>query len=42
VADIIALVTVDFASRTGFGIPPELENLQRWHQEISARPSAAA
>jgi glutathione S-transferase len=42
VADITALVTVDFAARTGVAIPPELANLIRWHREVSARPSAAA
>lgn len=42
VADITALVTVDFAGRTGLAIPAEFAHLARWHQAVSARPSAKA
>ena len=43
VADITALCTIDFASRLVDLKPDaELANLWRWHDEVSARPSAAA
>lgn len=42
VADITALVAVDFMKAARIQRPPELKNLQRWHQEVSARPSAKA
>ena len=42
VADVTALVTVDFAASGKLGIPEGLENVRRWHQEVSARPSARA
>tara|TARA_R110002110_G_scaffold47708_1_gene143052 strand:- start:1087 stop:1701 length:615 start_codon:yes stop_codon:yes gene_type:complete len=43
VADITLLAGVDFAS-TLVGLPPDesLENLKRWHSQVSARPSAKA
>ncbi len=43
VADITALTGVDFASSL-VGLPPDptLQNLARWHAQVSARPSAKA
>jgi glutathione S-transferase len=42
VADITAMVAIDFGRPTGIRIAPELENLTRWHQDVSSRPSAKA
>ncbi len=42
VADITALTAVDFMKVSKLAVPDELVNLRRWHQEVSARPSAAA
>jgi glutathione S-transferase len=42
VADITALVAVDFMRVSKLAIPDSLSNLQRWHKTVSARPSAAA
>jgi glutathione S-transferase len=42
VADITALVAVDFTRPARIQRPPELVNLERWYQEVSARPSAKA
>lgn len=42
VADITALVAVDFAKPARIPLPDGLENLARWHEEVSARPSAKA
>jgi glutathione S-transferase len=42
IADITALVTVDFARWAKLTIPDECSHLRRWHTEISARPSARA
>jgi glutathione S-transferase len=42
VADITALVAVDFMKAARIQRPAELENLARWHGEVSARPSAKA
>ncbi|MCT2558261.1 glutathione S-transferase family protein [Tsuneonella sp. YG55] len=41
-ADIILLTTVDFATFVGCGPGPENAALNRWHEAVSARPSAAA
>ncbi len=41
-ADITALVTVDFAGWVKLSLPDELENARRWHQAVSERPSAKA
>ena len=41
-ADITALMTVDFAARAGLSVGDDLHHLGRWHQMMSARPSAAA
>ena len=42
VADITALVTVDFAVRAKLPIPEAHARLRRWHTQVSARPSAKA
>jgi glutathione S-transferase len=42
IADITALITVDFAVRAKMPIPESLPHLQRWHAHVSARPSAKA
>jgi glutathione S-transferase len=43
VADITALCAIDFAkSRAETGIPEGHDNVRRWHEAVSARPSAAA
>ena len=40
VADITALVTVDFAGRIKLPLPEGADNLHRWHEVVSARPGA--
>jgi glutathione S-transferase len=42
IADITALCAVDFMKPARITRPPELKNLERWHQEMSARSSAKA
>ena len=42
IADIMALVTVNFAARINLAIPEGCSDLRRWHETVSARPSAAA
>lgn len=42
VADITALVAVDFMRLARLTVAEELTHLRRWHAEISARPSAKA
>jgi glutathione S-transferase len=42
VADITALVAVDFMRPARLSLPENLCNVRRWHQDVSARPSAAA
>ena len=42
IADITALVTIDFAAWAKLRPPPELVHLKRWYDAISARPSAKA
>jgi glutathione S-transferase len=42
VADITALVAVDFMRPARIQRPAELKNLERWYQDVSARPSAKA
>jgi glutathione S-transferase len=42
VADITAMVAVDFMRASKLAVPDELTNLKRWHEAVSARPSAAA
>jgi glutathione S-transferase len=42
VADITAMVAVDFTRPARVERPQGLDNLARWHKEVSARPSATA
>ena len=42
VADIVALCAVDFGKVVKIGIQPDQKNIARWHEEVSARPSAKA
>jgi len=42
VADITALVAIDFMKPAKLAVPPQHRNVARWHAEISARPSARA
>lgn len=41
-ADISALVFVDFAAWVKIRLPAGADNVRRWYGEVSARPSAAA
>lgn len=42
IADITAVVTIDFAARIKIGIDDDAANLRRWYASVSARPSASA
>jgi glutathione S-transferase len=42
IADITALVAVDFMKPARIPRPPELAHLDRWYREVAARPSAKA
>ncbi len=42
VADITALVTVDFMRVPKLAVPEQLIHVKRWHAAVSARPSAKA
>ena len=42
VADITALVAVDFMKPSRMAVPDTLVNVKRWYAEVSARPSAKA
>ena len=42
IADISALIVVDFAGRLKLAVPEECANLRRWYAAVSARPSAKA
>ena len=42
IADITALVTVDFAGWIKLDIPGDCSHLRRWYDMVSARPSAKA
>jgi glutathione S-transferase len=42
VADITALVAVDFMRVSKLSVPEDLANVRRWHQVVAARASAAA
>lgn len=42
IADITALVAIDFGRVSKIGIKPDQKNLARWHSEVSSRPSAKA
>ena len=41
-ADITAMVVVDFAAWIKIAPPEDAMNLRRWHEDVSGRPSAAA
>ncbi|MDA7946050.1 MAG: glutathione S-transferase [Hyphomicrobiaceae bacterium] len=41
-ADITALVAVDFMKPARIERPDNLKNLDRWHEQVSSRPSAKA
>jgi len=42
IADITAMVAIDFGRVSKIAIKPEQQNLARWHAEVAARPSARA
>jgi glutathione S-transferase len=42
IADITALIGIDFGRTTGIRIQENQKNLARWHQAVSSRPSAKA
>lgn len=42
IADITALVAMDFANRLKLPIPDDFSNLQRWYDAVAGRPSARA
>jgi glutathione S-transferase len=42
IADITALAGIDFGRVTKTSIQPGQKNLERWHEQVSARPSAKA
>jgi glutathione S-transferase len=42
VADITGMIAVDFMKPAKLVVPDTLGNLKRWHDEVSARPSAKA
>jgi glutathione S-transferase len=42
IADITALVAVDFSKLIKLRVSPEQKNLARWHEAVSSRPSAKA
>ena len=41
-ADISAMIVVDFAGRLKLAVPEECANLKRWYAAVSGRPSAKA
>src|SRR5208337_1069896 len=42
IAEITALIGIDFGRTTGIKIQENQKNLARWHQAVSSRPSAKA
>jgi len=42
IADISAMIVVDFAGRLKLTLPDDCANLKRWYAAVSARPSANA
>ncbi|MGH7986900.1 MAG: glutathione S-transferase family protein [Candidatus Binataceae bacterium] len=42
IADITAMIAIDFGRVSKIAIGPERKNLARWHGEVAARPSAKA
>ena len=41
IADISAMVVVDFARRINISLPDTADNARRWYESVSARPSAS-
>ena len=41
IADISAMVTVDFAARIKVELPEDSHNVRRWYEAVSSRPSAS-
>jgi len=42
IADITGLCALDFMKPARIHLPPEMTNVQRWHQALAGRPSATA
>jgi glutathione S-transferase len=42
VADITAMIAVDFMRVSRLTVPEELTHVRRWHEAVSSRPSASA
>ena len=42
IADITAMIAIDFGRVSKIAIQPDQQNLARWHAEVAARPSAKA
>jgi len=42
IADISAMVVVDFAAWVKLPVPDDSVNTRRWYESVSSRPSAAA
>jgi glutathione S-transferase len=42
IADITAMVAIDFSRVSKIAIKPEQKNLARWHADVSSRPGAKA
>jgi glutathione S-transferase len=42
VADITAMISVDFMKPAKLTLPEDMTNIKRWHAEVAARPSAKA
>ncbi|MEO3387423.1 glutathione S-transferase [Mesorhizobium sp. CAU 1741] len=42
IADITGMIAVDFMKPARIAVPDELTNVRRWHDSVSARPSAKA
>jgi len=42
IADITAMIGIDFGRLTGIKVEDNQKNLARWHQAVSSRPSAKA
>lgn len=42
IADVTAIVLIDFAARLKIAIPEDADNLRRWYDSVAARPSIGA
>jgi len=42
VADITAMIAIDFMKPAKLAVPEQMTNIKRWYDEVSARPSAKA